>query len=110
MNPNRINHIIKRFSNIIIAILFLQFHVSGAGYNSYDTVKPTAIPVQKNMEDTNTQFRVGFTSLFTVNAAEVKKGPLQYELNEKAISFIQTYMDKQGAGLRKNENMGQTLL
>ena len=101
MNPNRINHIIKRFSNIIIAILFLQFHVSGAGYNSYDTVKPTAIPVQKNMEDTNTQFRVGFTSLFTVNAAEVKKGPLQYELNEKAISFIQTYMDKQGAGLRK---------
>ena len=26
---------------------------------------------------------------------------VSYELNEKAISFIQTYMDKQGAGLRK---------
>ena len=101
MNPNRITSIIKRITNSIIVILLIQLQVSGAGYDHYDTVKPSNAIVQKVLEDTTTQFRVGFTSLFTVNAAEVKKGPLQYELNEKAISFIQTYMDKQGVGLRK---------
>ena len=101
MYPKCNYHIIKRITNSIIAISLIQLQVSGAGYNQYDTVKPSTIAIQKNLEDTSTQFRVGFTSLFTVNAAEVKRGPLQYELNEKAISFIQTYMDKQGAGLRK---------
>jgi len=101
MNPNRIKPINKRIVNSIIAILLIQLQVTGAVYNNYDTVKPSNLVVQKNSEDTTTQFRVGFTSLFTVSAADVKKGPLQYELNEKAISFIQTYMDKQGAGLRK---------
>jgi len=94
MNPKIITYIIVLFS-------LLQFEVNGAGYINYDTTKPSKVAVQKNSEDTTTQFRVGFTSLFTVSAADVKKGPLQYELNEKAISFIQTYMDKQGAGLRK---------
>ena len=77
MHPKRTYHIIKRITNCIIAISLIQLQVSGAVYNNYDTVKPSTIVVQKNLEDTNTQFRVGFTSLFTVNAAEVKKGPLQ---------------------------------
>ena len=101
MKPKRTYHIIKRITNSIIAFLLIQFQVNGSGYHHYDTVKPSNVLVQKNLEDTTIQFRVGFTSLFTVSAADVKKGPLQYELNEKAISFIQTYMDKQGAGLRK---------
>jgi hypothetical protein len=91
-----------KISSYIVALYSLiQLQVNGAGYNNYDTVKPSTALVQKNLEDTSTQIRVGFTSLFTVNTAEVKKGPLQYELNENAISFIQTYMDKQGAGLRQ---------
>ena len=91
----------KTISHIILVFSLMQFSVNGAIYHHYDTVKPAAVVVQKNVEDTTTQFRVGFTSLFTVNADNIKKSPLQYELNEKAISFIQTYMDKQGAGLRK---------
>ena len=77
MNPNRIYPIIKRISNSLVAILLIQLQVSGAGYHYYDTVKPSNVAVQKVLEDTTTQFRVGFTSLFTVNVAEVKKGPLQ---------------------------------
>lgn len=91
----------KIITHIIFAIVWMQLKVSGTVYNNYDTVKPSAVIVQKKLEDTIPQIRVGFSSLFTVNAADVKKGPLPYELNEKAISFIQTYMDKQGAGLRK---------
>jgi membrane-bound lytic murein transglycosylase D len=32
---------------------------------------------------------------------DVKNNPLQYQINDKAISFIQTYMDKQGPELIK---------
>lgn len=91
----------KIVHHILLVFSLLQLNANAAVYFHNDTVKPAAIAIQKNVEDTTTQFRVGFTSLFTVNAEDVKKGPLQYALNEKAISFIQTYMDKQGAGLRK---------
>jgi hypothetical protein len=77
MNPNRITSIIKRISNSLVVMLLLQLQVSGAGYDHYDTVKPSNVTIQKVLEDTTIQFRVGFTSLFTVNVAEVKKGPLQ---------------------------------
>jgi membrane-bound lytic murein transglycosylase D len=91
----------KHLSIIIVFFLMLQIEAIGASFRNYDTTKPGIIKTEKKIEDTSIQFRVGFTSLFTVSAPDIKKGPLQYELNEKAISFIQTYMDKQGAGLRK---------
>ncbi|MCE2655037.1 MAG: hypothetical protein LW602_01125 [Sediminibacterium sp.] len=61
MYPKRTYHIIKRISNIILAFSLIQLQVIAAGYNHYDTVKPSALAVQKNLEDTNTQFRVGFS-------------------------------------------------
>ena len=45
--------------------------------------------------------RVGFSSLFTVVATDAKEEPLQYQLNPKAVSFIQSYMEKQGPYLQK---------
>lgn len=51
--------------------------------------------------DSSHQPRVGFESLFTVVKTDVKNNPLQYQINDKAISFIQTYMDKQGPELIK---------
>jgi membrane-bound lytic murein transglycosylase D len=91
----------KSIFYIIALLSLIQLQVNGAGYHHYDTVKPVNVAVQKKLEDTTIQFRVGFTSLFSASAVDVKKGPLEYTLNEKAISFIQTYMDKQGAELRK---------
>jgi membrane-bound lytic murein transglycosylase D len=91
----------KSIFYIIALLSLIQLQVNGAGYHHYDTVKPVNVAVQKKLEDTTIQFRVGFTSLFSVSAVDVKKGSLEYTLNEKAISFIQTYMDKQGVGLRK---------
>jgi membrane-bound lytic murein transglycosylase D len=51
--------------------------------------------------DSSRQPRVEFESLFTVVKTDVKNNPLQYQINDKAISFIQTYMDKQGPELIK---------
>ncbi|MEI7959721.1 MAG: lytic transglycosylase domain-containing protein [Chitinophagaceae bacterium] len=51
--------------------------------------------------DSSHQPRVDFESLFTVVKTDVKNNPLQYQINDKAISFIQTYMDKQGPELIK---------
>jgi membrane-bound lytic murein transglycosylase D len=45
--------------------------------------------------------RVGFSSLFSVVATDAKEEPLQYQLNPKAVSFIQSYMEKQGPYLQK---------
>lgn len=91
----------KLIPYIILFFSMLHLEASGAGIHNYDTTQPGSVVAEKKLEDTTPQFRVGFTSLFTVSAPDIKRGPLQYELNEKAISFIQTYMDKQGAGLRK---------
>lgn len=91
----------RQFHMMLILFTIIHITVHGAIDHVVDTNLPAPVVVQKKLEDTTIQFRVGFTSLFTVNAEDVKKGTLQYELNEKAISFIQTYMDKQGAGLRK---------
>lgn len=71
-----------------------------AVHNNIDTVPPADTLLPNMGADTSLQFRVGFTSLFSVHQADLKKGPLQYAFNEKAVSYIQTYMDKQGAGLR----------
>lgn len=46
--------------------------------------------------------RVGFSSLFTVlSANNTSTDQLQYQLNPKAVSFIQSYMEKQGPALQK---------
>jgi len=72
--------------------IMLQSNIRGASYTHYDSIPPI---------DSSFQIRVGFSSLFTVIPADTKKGPLEYTLNENAISFIQTYMDKQGAELKQ---------
>lgn len=47
--------------------------------------------------------RIGFTSLFTVIEKKSPEGnsAFEYQLNAKAISFIQTYLDKEGPALQK---------
>ncbi len=45
--------------------------------------------------------RVGFTSLFSVVKSDTQTHQIQYQLNPKAVSFIQSYMEKQGASLQK---------
>jgi membrane-bound lytic murein transglycosylase D len=46
--------------------------------------------------------RIGFQSLFTVVEKKTTEGnALEYQLHPKAISFIQTYMDKEGPALKK---------
>ena len=45
--------------------------------------------------------RVGFTSLFTVVKADTQTNQMQYQLNPKAVSLIQSYMEKQGPALQK---------
>jgi membrane-bound lytic murein transglycosylase D len=45
--------------------------------------------------------RVGFTSLFTVVKADTQSNSTQYQLNPKAVSFIQSYMEKQAPSLLK---------
>lgn len=45
--------------------------------------------------------RVGFSSLFNITTTGNKDKPFQFQLNPKAVSFIQTYMLKQGPELIK---------
>mgnify|MGYP000017504291 CR=1 FL=1 len=45
--------------------------------------------------------RVGFSSLFTVVKADTQANATQYQLNPKAVSFIQSYLEKQGPSLQK---------
>jgi membrane-bound lytic murein transglycosylase D len=45
--------------------------------------------------------RVGFTSLFTVVKADTQTHQIQYQLNPNAVSFIQSYLEKQGPSLQK---------
>ena len=45
--------------------------------------------------------RIGFSSLFTVQQVPDKDKSFVIEMHPKAISFVQCYMEKEGAGLRK---------
>jgi membrane-bound lytic murein transglycosylase D len=45
--------------------------------------------------------RIGFTSLFTVHTVPDKEKSFVVEMNPKAISFVQSYIEKEGPGLRK---------
>jgi len=45
--------------------------------------------------------RIGFNSLFTVQQLPNKDKSFIIEMHPKAISFVQSYIEKEGAGLRK---------
>ena len=45
--------------------------------------------------------RIGFGSLFTVQPVPDKDKSFVIEMHPKAISFVQSYIEKEGAGLRK---------
>lgn len=45
--------------------------------------------------------RVGFSSLFLVTPTDSKETNFQYQLNPQAISFIQSYLERQGPALQK---------
>jgi len=45
--------------------------------------------------------RIGFSSLFTVQQVPNKDKSFVVEMHPKAISFVQSYIEKEGAGLRK---------
>ncbi|MEY3208691.1 MAG: hypothetical protein RL064_722 [Bacteroidota bacterium] len=51
--------------------------------------------------DSTEQFRVGFSSLFKVTSTGDNLKPFQFQLNAKGISFIESYMEKQGPALLK---------
>jgi membrane-bound lytic murein transglycosylase D len=57
--------------------------------------------ISKTKEDSLQDLRVGFSSLFKITSTGNKEKPFNFQLNPKAISFIQSYMDKQGAELTK---------
>lgn len=52
-------------------------------------------------QDSLTLNRIGFSSLFTVQQVPDKDKSFVIEMHPKAISFVQSYMEKEGAGLRK---------
>jgi len=51
--------------------------------------------------DSLRQERIGFTTLFNITSTGNKEKPFQFQLNTKAVSFIQSYMEKQGPALIK---------
>jgi membrane-bound lytic murein transglycosylase D len=55
----------------------------------------------KTKIDSLQDLRVGFSSLFKITSTGNKEKPFNFQLNPKAISFIQSYMDKQGSELTK---------
>ena len=58
--------------------------------------------VQETTAQNDSLDRVGFTSLFTViSTNNTSSDNLQYQLNPKAVNFIQSYMEKQGPALQK---------
>ena len=73
------------FKNTLLAVLFM-------------VTIPFIVFAQK---DSLQQYRVGFTSLFKVTPTGDKNKPFQLEVNPKAASYIQFYMEKQGPGLLK---------
>ena len=52
-------------------------------------------------QDSLSMNRIGFSSLFTVQQVPNKDKSFVIEMHPKAISFVQSYIEKEGAGLRK---------
>lgn len=68
---------------------------------STDLIASSFIGRDTILIDSMIQPRVDFISLFTVSPTGNKLTPFEYQMNDKAISFIQTYMDKNEADLKK---------
>ncbi len=94
----------------IIYILFFAFvlfsNTSNAQYSSSqkDTVSTlkTKLLLSTDSSSIKSSFeRIGFSSLFTITSFGDKDKPFQFQLNPKAVSFIQAYMEKQGPSLLK---------
>jgi membrane-bound lytic murein transglycosylase D len=51
--------------------------------------------------DSLKQERIGFSTLFNITSTGNAEKPFQFQLNSRAVSFIQNYMDKQGPALIK---------
>jgi membrane-bound lytic murein transglycosylase D len=52
-------------------------------------------------QDSSSLNRIGFNSLFTIQQVPNKDKSFVIEMHPKAFSFVQSYMEKEGAGLRK---------
>ncbi|MEK0423823.1 MAG: hypothetical protein RLZ95_1733 [Bacteroidota bacterium] len=61
----------------------------------------SANSIYAQTKDSLMSSRVGFESLFNITATGKKDKPFQFELNKNAVSFIQSYMEKQGPELVK---------
>jgi membrane-bound lytic murein transglycosylase D len=70
-------------------------------FSSFAQKNKPAEPTTQLITDSLPQYRVGFTSLFKVSNTGDKNKPFQFQLNPQAVSFIQSYMEKQGPGLLK---------
>ena len=57
--------------------------------------------VQIAAQDSLTLNRIGFSSLFTVQQVPNKDKSFVIEMHPKATSFVQSYIEKEGPGLRK---------
>jgi membrane-bound lytic murein transglycosylase D len=53
----------------------------------------------QHINDSINSHYLGFSSLFKVTTEGAKDRPFQFQLNPKAVSFIQSYMEKQGPEL-----------
>jgi membrane-bound lytic murein transglycosylase D len=57
--------------------------------------------------DSAQEQRIGFASLFKLTSTGKKDKSFKFELNPKAVSFIQSYMEKQGPELIKMKTWGR---
>jgi membrane-bound lytic murein transglycosylase D len=86
----RLQFSIKTISNIFLSTLVVLLLLLGHHANA--------------QSDSTEQFRVGFASLFKVTSTGEQNKPFQFQLNPKGVSFIESYMEKQGPSLLKMKN------
>ena len=81
------NHQVYKTARIlIIGVTTFTFATAQTSNKKLDSVK---------------QERIGFATLFNITSTGNKEKPFQFQLNTKAVSFIQSYMEKQGPALIK---------
>jgi membrane-bound lytic murein transglycosylase D len=86
------NHTFLKYT--LVFLLLFRMHLSNAQSNNQKI-------------DSAQDQRVGFSSLFKLTSTGKKDKPFKFELNPKAVSFIQSYMDKQGPELIKMKTWGR---
>lgn len=83
-------------------ILCLTLLVSNTIEAQNSPLKNDSILISRDSLSKSPSFeRIGFSSLFTITSAGDKDQPFQFQLNPKAVSFIEAYMKKQGPALLK---------